>query len=87
MKTILSPARLTTLLACAALSASCTTSYDAYGTPRQSVDPGVALMGVAAAGLVGYALANDNDSYSQNNYYGGGGHHGGHYGGGYSHCY
>ena len=86
MKTILSPVRLTTLLACVALSASCTTSYDAYGTPRQSVDPGVALMGVAAAGLIGYALA-DDDSYSHNNYYGGGGYHGGHYGGGYSHCY
>lgn len=91
MKTILSPVRLITLLACVALSASCTTSYDAYGTPRQSVDPGVALMGVAAAGLIGYALADDNDSYSRNNYYGGGGYHGGgyggHYGGGYSHCY
>lgn len=100
MKTILSPVRLTALLACATLSASCTTSYDAYGNPRQSVDPGVALMGVAAAGIVGYALADDNNhSYSQNNYYGGGryyrrggygyggGHYGGHYHGGYSHCY
>ena len=99
MKTILSPVRLTALVACATLSASCTTSYDAYGNPRQSVDPGVALVGVAAAGIVGYALADDNDSYSQNNYYGGGGyyrrssygygggHYGGHYNGGYSHCY
>jgi hypothetical protein len=94
MKTILSPVRLTALLACATFSASCTTSYDAYGNPRQSVDPGVALMGVAAAGIVGYALADDNNhSYSQNNYYGGGGygygggHYGGHYHGGYSHCY
>ena len=87
MKTILSPVRLIALLACVTLSASCTTSYDAYGTPRQSVDPGVALMGVAAAGLIGYALADDDDSYSHNDYYGGGGYHGGHYGGGYSHCY
>ena len=94
MKTILSPVRLAALLACATLSASCTTSYDAYGNPRQSVDPGVALMGVAAAGIVGYALADDNNhSCSQNNYYGGGGygygggHYGGHYHGGYSHCY
>ena len=100
MKTILSPVRLTALLACVTLGASCTTSYDAYGNPRQSVDPGVALMGVAAAGIVGYALADDdNHSYSQNNYYGGGryyrrggygyggGHYGGHYHGGYSHCY
>lgn len=93
MKTFLSPVRLTALLACAALGTSCTTTYDAYGSPRQSVDPGVALMGVAAAGLVGYALASDNDSHSHNNYYGGGGYHGGSYGygggygGGYSPCY
>lgn len=98
MKTILSPVRLTALLACVTLSTSCMTTYDAYGNPRQSVDPGVALMGVAAAGLVGYALADDNHSHrSHNNYYGGGG-YGGHYrrdnygygsyrGGGYSHCY
>lgn len=76
MKTLLSPVRLTTLLACVTLSASCTTSYDAYGNQRQSVDPGLALMGVAAAGLVGYALADDNDNHhSRNNYYGGGGHY------------
>jgi hypothetical protein len=99
MKTILSPVRLTALLACATLSASCTTSYDAYGNPRQSVDPGVALMGVAAAGIVGYALADDNNHHHSNHYYGGGryyrrggygyggGHYGGHYHGGYSHCY
>lgn len=89
MKTFLSPVRLTALLACVTLSASCTTSYDAYGTPRQSVDPGVALMGVAAAGLVGYALANDNHHghYRRSSYYGGGGYYGGGYGGGYSPCY
>lgn len=92
MKTFLSPARLTALLACVTLSTSCYTTYDSYGNARQSVDPGVALMGVAAAGLVGYALADDNDNnshYSQNNYYGGGGHDygGDYYGGGYSHCY
>jgi hypothetical protein len=83
MKTYLSPVRLTALLACAALGTSCTTSYDAYGSPRQTVDPGVALMGVAAAGLIGYALADDDDSYSHGHYYGGGGY----YGGGYSPCY
>jgi hypothetical protein len=89
MKTILSPVRLTALLACAALGTSCTTSYDAYGTPRQSVDPGVALMGVAAAGLIGYALADDNNHHHSNHYYGGGGYYrgGGHYRGGYSSCY
>jgi hypothetical protein len=90
MKKITSPVRLTALLACVALTASCTTTYDAYGSPRQSVDPGVALMGVAAAGLVGYALANDNDSHhQQNNYYRGRGYRRGYdsYNGGYSHGY
>ena len=87
MKTILSPVRLTALLACVTLSSSCSTTYDAYGHPRQSVDPGVALRGVAAAGLVGYALANDNDdTYTRNNYYGGGGYSSGGYGG-HSQCY
>jgi hypothetical protein len=94
MKTILSPVRLTALLACATFSASCTTSYDAYGNPRQSVDPGVALMGVAAAGIVGYALADDNNHHHSNHYYGGGyygggsyGGYGGYRGGGYRPCY
>jgi hypothetical protein len=91
MKTFLSPVRLTALLACVTLSTSCYTTYDSYGNARQSVDPGVALMGVAAAGLVGYAIANDNDNHhNHNNYYGGGGYYrGGGYGhgGGYSSCY
>ena len=57
--------RLAALLALLGLSASCTTTYDAYGSPRQSVDPGVALVGVAAAGIAGYAIAN---SRNNNNY-------------------
>jgi hypothetical protein len=87
MKTFLSPVRLTSLLACVTLSTSCYTTYDSYGNARQSVDPGVALMGVAAAGLVGYARADDNHNhnhYSRNTYYGGGGYY---RSGGYRHCY
>ena len=95
MKTFASPVRFLALLAGLAIATSCTTTYDAYGSPRQSVDPGVALAGVAAAGLVGYALANDNrrtSCYGGGGYYGGGygygrGHYGGHYGRGYSRCY
>jgi uncharacterized membrane protein len=91
MKNLPSPIRLTALLACVALSASCTTSYDAYGNPKQTVDPGVAIMGVAAAGLIGYALADDDDNYCNSGNYYGGGYGGGRYsrggyGGGYSHC-
>lgn len=63
---------------------SCTTTYDAYGRPTQSVDPGLAIAGVAAAGILGYALADDN--HSSHHYYD---HHSswGGYGGGWGgHC-
>ena len=58
----------------AAGTMSCMTTYDSMGRPVQSVDPGFAVAGVAAAGLIGYALANDNDH-----------HH--HYSGGYHRSY
>lgn len=38
-------------------SVSCMITYDSAGRPVQSVDPGIAVAGVAAAGLLGYALA------------------------------
>lgn len=62
---------------------SCTTTYDAYGYPRQSVDPGTAAAGVVAAGLIGYALANDNDGHHRGHRYhrSGGNYYGGGYGG------
>ncbi|MDP4625917.1 MAG: hypothetical protein NWT08_12350 [Akkermansiaceae bacterium] len=56
--------------ALAVSSVSCTTTYDAYGNPRQSVDPGTAAVGVAAAGILGYAIAknrSDNRSRYHNN--------------------
>lgn len=71
------------------LSTSCTTSYDAYGRPQQSVDPALAVAGVAAAGLVGYAIGNANDHHDHYNrppcYPGGYGYYRGGYGGGYRH--
>jgi len=87
------------LLALLGFTTSCTTTYDAYGSPRQSVDPGVALMAVAAAGIAGYAISNSrnnnrNRGYSssryssyQSNPYGGARRNygrGNSYGGGYS---
>ena len=69
------------------------TTYDTYGRPQQTVDPGVAIAGVAAAGLVGYALANDgggrryNTTYSSTHYDSGYGGYGGGYGGYDDHCY
>jgi hypothetical protein len=53
-------------------SVSCMTTYDSAGRPVQSVDPAVAVAGAAAAGLVGYAIANDNDDHHHH-------HHGGYY--------
>lgn len=72
-------------LAVAALASfaatSCTTTYDSYGRPVQSVDPGVAIAGAAAAAVVGYAVADSrrdrgyrapSRSYYSNTYYSGG---------------
>jgi len=65
---------LALVAACIGSSVSCMTTYDAAGRPVCSVDPGVALAGIAAAGVVGYAIADRH-------------HHGGYYapyyGGGY----
>jgi hypothetical protein len=64
------------------MATSCMTTYDAQGQPVQSVDPGAAAVGVAAAAVLGYAVANNrsNKYYYGGPYYGGGG---GYYGGGY----
>ena len=51
---------------------SCTTTYDAYGRPVQSVDPAAVAIGAVALGATAYAIGR-NDSYG----YGYGG-HGGH---------
>lgn len=57
------------LIAAAALTgSSCTTTYDAYGRPVQSVDPGAAAAGAVAAGALGYAIGQNNDNH--NHYYG-----------------
>ena len=48
------------LVAC--LGVSCTTAYDAYGYPQEVVDPGVAIAGAAAVGLLAYGLASSNNN-------------------------
>ena len=65
----------------AVTSTSCMTTYDAYGRPVQSVDPGTAAAGAVAAGALGYAIGQNNDDHNHY-YYGGGyrrGYHGGYY--------
>ncbi|NJR43452.1 MAG: hypothetical protein HC767_13130 [Akkermansiaceae bacterium] len=60
---------------------SCMTTYDYEGRPIQTVDPAVAVAGVAAAGLIGYAAGNNHGRHH-------GGYHGGyHRGGYYAPCY
>lgn len=61
------------------VSSSCMTTYDAQGRPVQSVDPGLAVAGVAAAGLIGYAAGNNHHDH----YHGGGYYAAPYYGGGY----
>ena len=48
---------------------SCTTTYDAYGRPVQSVDPGAAAAGAVAAGALGYAIGQNNDDHHGYYYY------------------
>lgn len=65
------------------VSTNCTTTYDSYGNPRQSVDPGAAVAGAAAAGVLGYAIANNRDNDNNRNYYNNHRGHGRSYYGGY----
>jgi hypothetical protein len=53
-------------------SVSCMTTYDVEGRPMQTVDPGLAIAGVAAAGVLGYAIANNNHNNHHRHYHGGG---------------
>lgn len=55
-------AALSSALVLALAGVSCTTTYDAYGRPVQSVDPAIALAGIVAAGAIGYAIADDRSS-------------------------
>ncbi|MES2997614.1 MAG: hypothetical protein V4733_12470 [Verrucomicrobiota bacterium] len=75
MKTSIQRIRRTALVTGLALTvvaaSSCMTTYDAYGRPVQSVDPGVAVAGIAAAGILGHAAGRSH------------GHHHGHYHRGY----
>ena len=52
--------------ACLILSLpSCMTTYDAQGRPVQSIDPGLAVVGIIGAGLIGAALADSDDDHDK----------------------
>jgi len=67
MKTLLLKAIAAVLIGVSA--SSCTTTYDAYGAPRQTVDP---LAAAAVAGVAGYAIGQNNGGkyYYGRPYYG-----------------
>ncbi|MBK1832062.1 hypothetical protein JIN77_15100 [Verrucomicrobiaceae bacterium R5-34] len=48
--------------------ANCTTTYDSYGRPVQSVDPVAATVGAVAIGAIAYSAGKNNSSHH--------GHHG-----------
>ena len=56
---------------------SCTTSYDAYGRPIQTVDPAAAAIGAVAIGAAGYAIGRNNSNDYHYNHHNG--HHNGHH--------
>ena len=64
---------------------SCTTMYDSYGRPVDVITPEGAALAVVAAGVVGYAIADNNRGRHRgrghNNHRG----HGHGYGHGYGH--
>ena len=86
--------KLAVVAGMACLSVSCTTVYDAQGRPQQVVTPEGAAMGILAAGLVGYALNDDDDHkrhkkhhryHRGHDYHRGYGYHGGYNRGRYCH--
>lgn len=73
--------RTLALLGAVVLGASCQTTYDAYGNPVQSVDPGTAAVAVGAAALIGHAIGDSDDKrrYRHHSRYDRRDHHYGHY--------
>ena len=63
---------------------SCMTTYDAQGRPVESVSPEGAALGAVAAGLIGYAIADDkHDKHRHRGYHNHGYYNRGHYNHGY----
>lgn len=54
------------LLGLVSAGVSCTNTYDAYGRPVQSVDPGAAVAGAAAVGILGYAIGQNRNNDDHN---------------------
>jgi len=72
--------KLAAISLAATLGVSCTTTYDQQGRAVKSVTPEGALIGVAAAGLIGYSISKNR--HKKDNHYGydNRGHGGRHYG-------
>ncbi|BDS08063.1 hypothetical protein NT6N_31030 [Oceaniferula spumae] len=65
----------------ALMFANCSTTYDSYGRPVQSVDPVAATAAAVAVGAIAYSAGKNNRNHYHRNYYRGHyrGHHHGHY--------
>lgn len=63
---------ITCTLAFIGSNSSCMNTYDANGRPYQTVDPALAIAGVAAAGLIGYAAGNNHGGHHRRRYDDGG---------------
>ena len=76
--------RLAVGLLVVSLGLGCTTAYDYYGRPRQVIEPGAAILGAAAVGLLAYGLASSHhDHHDRYQGYGHGSYGHGGYGRGY----
>lgn len=69
--------RLILAVSLTTLGVSCSTVYDPYGRPHTVVEPGAAILGAAAVGLLAYGLASSGDDCYH-------GHYRSHY---HGHCY
>lgn len=63
------------VLGVALMGVSCTTAYDAQGRAKKVVSPEGALVGVAAAGFLAYALGRDQSQTKKNSHCDRKGHH------------
>lgn len=72
--------RLVMALLVASLGIGCTTAYDYYGRPRQVIEPGAAIVGAAAIGLLAYGLASSHHHEDCEPHYRHQGYHHGSYG-------
>ena len=61
--------KATTAALIAVMTASCTTTYDANGIPRQTVDPAGAAIGAVALGALAYSIGRNQGQRAEQRRY------------------